>query len=40
MSVPVSAEGSVYFNLPVVGRLGVAYGPLTSTWQIDSTILQ
>ncbi len=40
LSVPVSAEGSVYFNLPVVGRLGVAYGPLTSTWQIDSTILQ
>ena len=40
LSVPVSAEGSVYFNLPVVGRLGVAYGPLTTTWQIDSTLLQ
>ena len=40
LSVPVSAEGSVYFNLPVVGRLGVGYGPLTTAWQIDSTILQ
>lgn len=39
LSVPVSAEGSVYFNLPVVGRLGVAYGPLTTTWQIDNTTL-
>lgn len=39
LSVPVAAEGSVYFNLPVLGRLGVGYGPLTTTWQIDSTIL-
>ncbi|MFO0577707.1 MAG: hypothetical protein U1A78_27185 [Polyangia bacterium] len=37
--VPVSAEGSVFFNLPVVGRLGVAYGPLQSSWKIDSTLL-
>lgn len=39
LSVPVSAEGSVFFNLPVVGRLGVGYGPLKTTWQIDSTLL-
>lgn len=39
LSVPVAAEGSVYFNLPVLGRLGVGYGPLTTTWQIDSTVL-
>lgn len=40
LSIPVSAEGSVYFDLPVLGRLGVGYGPLTTAWQIDNTILQ
>lgn len=39
LSVPVAAEGSVYFSLPVLGRLGVGYGPITTTWQIDNTIL-
>jgi hypothetical protein len=37
--VPVSAEGTVFFKMPVVGRLGVAYGPLQSSWTIDSSLL-
>lgn len=39
LTVPVAAEGSVFFKLPVVGRVGVAYGPLTSSWTIDSSLL-
>lgn len=40
LAVPVAAEGTVFFKLPVVGRVGVAYGPLKSAWQIDSTLLK
>ncbi|HNK45593.1 MAG TPA: hypothetical protein PKL17_12460 [Pseudomonadota bacterium] len=39
LSVPVEAEGSVFFELQPVGRFGVGYGPLRTTWNIDSTIL-
>lgn len=39
LSVPVTATGTVFFSLPVLGRFGVGYGPLTSTWNIDSTVL-
>lgn len=39
LSVPVTATGTVFFNLPVLGRFGVGYGPLTTTWNIDSTVL-
>jgi hypothetical protein len=34
LSVPVSASGTVFFDLPVLGRLGVGYGPYGSTWRI------
>lgn len=39
LAVPVEAEGSVFFELKPVGRFGVGYGPLRTTWNIDSTIL-
>jgi hypothetical protein len=39
LAVPVQAEGSVFFELKPVGRFGVGYGPLRTTWNIDSTIL-
>lgn len=34
LSVPVSASGTVFFDLPVLGRLGVGYGPFATTWNI------
>ncbi|TNF26974.1 MAG: hypothetical protein EP329_20295 [Deltaproteobacteria bacterium] len=34
LSVPVRADGTVYFRLPVLGRIGVDFGPYRSTWQI------
>lgn len=34
LDVPVSAKGAFFFNLPAVGRLGVDYGPLDSTWSL------
>ncbi len=39
LAVPVEAEGTVFFELKPVGRFGVGYGPLRTTWNIDSTIL-
>lgn len=32
--VPVSGEGTVFVQLPGVGRLGVGFGPLSTTWRI------
>jgi len=34
LTVPVRADGTVYFRLPVLGRLGVDFGPFRSTWEI------
>lgn len=34
LSIPVSAQGTVFVQLPVAGRIGVGFGPLTSAWQI------
>lgn len=34
LSVPVSAEGTVFFRLPVLGRIGVGYGPIQGVWNI------
>ncbi len=34
LSVPVAAEGTVFFRLPVLGRIGVGYGPLQGVWDI------
>ncbi|PKN54596.1 MAG: hypothetical protein CVU56_25755 [Deltaproteobacteria bacterium HGW-Deltaproteobacteria-14] len=34
LTVPVRADGTVYFRLPVLGRIGVDFGPYRSSWQI------
>lgn len=34
LAIPVSASGTVFFDLPVLGRLGVGYGPYGSTWNV------
>lgn len=34
LDIPVAVEGTVFVNLPVVGRLGVPFGPLQSTWHV------
>lgn len=34
LSVPVSASGTVFFDLPVLGRLGVGFGPFGTTWNV------
>jgi len=34
LAIPVSASGTVFFDLPVLGRLGVGYGPFGTTWQV------
>lgn len=39
LTVPVQAEGSVFFEIQPVGRFGVGYGPLRTTWNIDQTVL-
>ena len=35
MEVPISARGSVFFKLPVAGKIGVEYGPAEGVWVID-----
>lgn len=34
LAIPVSASGTVFFDLPVLGRLGVGYGPFGTTWNV------
>lgn len=34
LTVPVRADGTVYFRLPVLGRIGVDFGPFRTTWEI------
>jgi len=34
LTVPVRADGTVYFRLPVLGRIGVDFGPFRTSWQI------
>jgi hypothetical protein len=34
LAIPVSVEGTVFFDLPVLGRLGVGFGPFGSTWNV------
>ena len=34
MDIPVSGEGTVFVQLPIVGRIGVGFGPLASTWHL------
>lgn len=35
LDIPVAAEGTVFVNLPVVGRLGVPFGPIQTTWRVN-----
>ena len=34
VDIPLPATGTVFVNLPAVGRLGVCWGPFSTTWQI------
>lgn len=34
LDIPVAAEGTVFFDLPVLGRLGVGYGPFQTMWRV------
>jgi hypothetical protein len=34
LRIPVSARGTVFFRLPVLGRVGVGYGPVRSSWRV------
>lgn len=33
--IPFSARGSLFFNLPVLGRNALGYGPLDGSWSLD-----
>lgn len=34
LEIPIQAQGTVFVQLPVVGRLGVGWGPLNTAWKI------
>ena len=34
LTVPVSVEGSVFVEVPALGRIGINYGPLHTDWEI------
>ncbi|MCS6912720.1 MAG: hypothetical protein RMK29_21560 [Myxococcales bacterium] len=40
LDIPVAAQGTVFVELPVVGRLGVGFGPLQTSWRIDRMMQQ
>lgn len=33
--VPTKAEGSLFFDVPVLGRFALGFGPLSDTWSLD-----
>ncbi|MCB9523018.1 MAG: hypothetical protein H6702_06520 [Myxococcales bacterium] len=33
--IPYSALGTLFFNVPVLGRHAIEFGPLTGTWSLD-----
>lgn len=35
LDVPVSAEGTLFVKLPLLGVVGVGYGPIQATWHIN-----
>lgn len=39
VDVPVKAEGSVFFDVPVLGKIAVDWGPLVGTWKLDAKSL-
>lgn len=34
LRIPVSARGTLFVHLPVLGRVGVGYGPVRSAWRV------
>lgn len=34
LDIPVSAQGTVFVQLPVVGRIGVGFGPIGTVWKV------
>jgi hypothetical protein len=34
LDIPVAVEGTVFFDLPVLGRLGVGFGPFQTSWEV------
>lgn len=34
LEIPVAAEGTVFVNMPVVGKQGIPFGPLTTSWKV------
>lgn len=34
LTIPVAVSGTVFFDLPVLGRLGVEYGPFGTAWEV------
>ncbi len=39
VDVPVRVEGSVFFDVPGLGRIAVDWGPLAGTWRLDAKAL-
>lgn len=39
IDVPVRVEGSVFFDIPGLGRIAVDWGPLAGTWRLDAKAL-
>lgn len=39
VDVPVKVEGSVFFDVPVLGKIAVDWGPLIGTWKLDANAL-
>jgi hypothetical protein len=38
LAIPVSATGTVFVQLPAVGRVGVGFGPVASTWRVPTNL--
>jgi hypothetical protein len=34
LDIPYNTEGTLWFQVPYLGRLGIGFGPFDSTWQI------
>ena len=34
LNIPVSSEGSFWVRLPILGRLGIGYGPVKGVWEV------
>jgi hypothetical protein len=34
LDIPVSAEGTVFVDMPILGKQGISFGPLASSWRV------